>query len=68
MHQIKRDASEKKRDLRAQPSTSLRNTDVQSPSEDLQQENSSDPQRLQSGPDIVKPSMGSQVAGQTSRQ
>lgn len=68
MHQIKHDASDEKRDLRDQPSTSLRNTDVQNPLENLQQENSSDPQYLRSGPDIVKPGMGNQVAGQTSRQ
>jgi len=64
MHQIKQDASDKKRDLRDQPSTSLRNTDVQSPLENPQQENSSDPQHLRSGRDIVKPGMGSQTSRQ----
>ena len=64
MQQIKLDASDKKRDLRDQPSTSLRNTDVQDPLENLQQENSGDPQHLRPGPDIVKPGMGSQTSRQ----
>lgn len=55
-------------DLRDQPPTSLRDTNVQSPSEDPQRENSSDPQRPRSGPDIVKPGVGGQATGQTSRQ
>jgi hypothetical protein len=54
--------------LRDQPPTSLRDTDVKSPVEDPQRENSSDPQRVRSGPDIVKPGVGSQATGQTSRQ
>jgi hypothetical protein len=68
MHQTKHDASDKNRDLRDQPSTSLKDTNVQSPVEDPQRENSSDPQRVRSGPDIVKPGVGSQATGQTSRQ
>jgi hypothetical protein len=68
MHQTRQDASDKKRDLRDQPSTSLRDTDIQSPLEDPQRENSSDPQRVRSGPDIVKPGVGSQATGQTTHQ
>ena len=64
MQQIRLDASDKKRDLRDQPSTSLRNTDVHSPLQNLQQENSSDPQHLRFGPDIVKPGMGSPTSRQ----
>jgi hypothetical protein len=68
MHDRKTETSAKKPDLRDQPSTSLKDTNVQSPVQDPQRENSSDPQRIRSGPDIVKPGVGSQATGQTSRQ
>ena len=68
MHDAKKGASIKKPDLRDKPATSLRDTDVQSSVQDPQRENSSDPQRVRSGPDIVKPGVGSQATGQTSRQ
>lgn len=68
MHERKSETSTRRPDLRDQPSTSLKDTDVQSPVQDPQRENSSDPQRIRSGPDIVKPGVGSQATGQTSRQ
>jgi hypothetical protein len=68
MHEKSHDSANKKRDLRDQPPTSLRNTNVQSPIQDPQSENSSDPRKVRSGPDIVKPGVGGQATGQTSRQ
>jgi hypothetical protein len=64
MHQTDHHTFNKKRHLRDQPSTSLRDTNTKSPLENPQRENSSD----QRGPDIVKPGVGSQVPGQTSHQ
>lgn len=60
MNDRKDDTSAKKPDLRDQPSTSLKNTSVQSPMRD--------PERLRSGLDVAKPSIGGQATGQTSRQ
>ena len=68
MHEKNDNTSSKKPDLRDKPATSLRDTNVQSPVQDPQHENSSDPQRVRSGPDIVKPGVGSQATGQTTRQ
>jgi hypothetical protein len=68
MHETGHDASKKKKDLRDLPATSLRDTNVQSPVQDPQGENSSDQRRPRSGPDIVKPGVGGQATGQTSRQ
>jgi len=68
MHDKKTETSTGKPDLRDQPATSLKDSNVQSPVQDPQRENSSDPQRVRSGPDIVKPGVGSQATGQTSRQ
>ncbi len=65
MHQ---ESHDKKPDLRDMPATSLRDTDVQSPLQDPQNDNSSDPGKVRSGPDIVKPGLGSQATGQTTRQ
>jgi hypothetical protein len=67
MHDHKHDSS-RKPDLRDNPPTSLKNTNVQSTVQDPQSENSSDPRRPRSGPDIVKPGVGSQATGQTTRQ
>lgn len=67
MQETKRGSSSE-RDLRDAPATSLKNTHVQSPVQDPQRENSSDPQRPRSGPDIVKPGVGGQAAGQTTRR
>jgi hypothetical protein len=67
MHDDKHDSS-KKPDLRDNLPTSLRDTNVQSTLQDPQGENSSDPQRPRSGPDIVKPGFGGQATGQTTRQ
>ncbi|HSC17336.1 MAG TPA: hypothetical protein VLC74_00330 [Rhizomicrobium sp.] len=63
MHKTKDGSS--KPDLRDTPPTSL---NTQSPVQDPQRENSSDPQRVRSGPDIVKPGVGGQATGQTTRQ
>jgi acylglycerol lipase len=68
MHETKHDTSGKKPDLRDKPAASLRDTNVESPAQDPQHENSSDPRRPRSGPDIVKPGVGGQATGQTSRQ
>ena len=68
MHKTKTHSSNRKPDLRDSPSTSLKDTNVQSPVQDPQHENSSDPRRVRSGPDIVKPGVGSRATGQTSRQ
>lgn len=68
MHEKKTETSTTKPDLRDRPATSLKDSNVQSPVQDPQRENSSDPQRVRSGPDIVKPGVGSQATGQTSRQ
>ena len=66
MHKTGHDFSNKKRDLRDQPSTSLRDTDVESALQNPEEENSGDLGR-RSGPDIVKPGPGGQQApGQTS--
>jgi hypothetical protein len=46
MHDRKTETSAKKPDLRDQPATSLRDSNVQSPVQDPQKENSSDPQRV----------------------
>jgi hypothetical protein len=67
MHDDKHDSS-KKPDLRDNPPTSLRDTNLQSTAEDPQRDNSSDPRRPRSEPDIVKPGVGSQATGQTTRQ
>jgi hypothetical protein len=66
MHKTKDGSS--KPDLRDTPPTSLKHTNTQSPVQDPQRENSSDPQRVRSGPDIVKPGVGGQATGQTTRQ
>jgi hypothetical protein len=58
----------KKHDLRHSPATSLKNTDVKSPVQDPQRNKEEDPRDRSSGPDIVKPGVGSQATGQTSRQ
>lgn len=63
MHQ----SSSKKPDLRDKPSTSLRDTEVESPLQDAADENP-DAQRVRSGPDIVKPGGASRTPGQTSHQ
>ena len=68
MHNKDDNTSGKKPDLRDQPATSLKDTNRQSPVQDPQSENSSDPRKVRSGPDIVKPGVGSQATGQTSRQ
>jgi hypothetical protein len=68
MHETKHGSSSPQHDLRDTPSTTLKDTEVQSPVQDPQRENSSDPQRVRSGPDIVKPGVGSQATGQTTRQ
>ena len=68
MHETNDNASSKKPDLRDKPATSLKDTDVQSPVQDPQRDNSSDPRRPRSGPDIVRPGVGSQATGQTTRQ
>jgi hypothetical protein len=68
MHETKDGSSPRKPDLRDAPSTSLTDNNVQSPVQDPQRENSSDPQRSRSGPDIVKPGVGGQATGQTTRQ
>ena len=68
MDQQSHDKTSKKPDLRDEPSTSLRDTNVQSPVQDPQHENSSDPRRPRSGPEIVKPGVGGQATGQTTRQ
>lgn len=49
-----------KPDLRKAPPTSLRNTDRESPTQD--------PARDESGPHTVKPGVGAQAPGQTTRQ
>ena len=68
MRETNDNKSGKKPDLRNKPPNSLRDTDEQSPVQDPQRQNSSDPQRVRSGPDIVKPGVGSQATGQTTRQ
>ena len=69
MHKPGHDSSEKKRDLRDQPSTSLRDTNVESALQDPEEEKSGDLRRPRSGPDIVKPGPGGQQApGQTSHE
>jgi hypothetical protein len=68
MHDRKTETSAKKPDLRDQPSTALKDTDVHSPVQEPQGKNFSDPQRTRSGPDIVKPGLGGQATGQTTRQ
>ena len=68
MHETKDHSAHKKPDLRDQPPTSLKDASVQSPAQDPQRNNSSDPRRARSGPDIVKPGVGGQATGQTSRQ
>lgn len=50
----------KKPDLRKGPPTSLRNTDRESPTQDSAREDS--------GPQTVKPGVGAQARGQTTRQ
>ena len=68
MHETKEASSPRKPDLRDTPPTSLSDNDIQSPVQDPQRETSNDPQRPRSGPDIVKPGVGGQATGQTSRQ
>jgi hypothetical protein len=67
MQDDKHDTS-KKHDLRDSPPTSLKDTDVRSPVQNPQRNPAEDPQDRASGPDIVKPGVGSQATGQTSRQ
>ncbi len=50
----------KKPDLRNAPPTSLRNTERESPTQD--------PPRVESGPHTVKPGVGAQARGQTTRE
>jgi hypothetical protein len=54
-------SSEKKHDLRDKPSASLRDTNTESPTQEPDRANSG-------GPDIVKPGVGAQAPGQTTRQ
>jgi hypothetical protein len=61
-------SSNKKHDLRDQPSTSLRDSNLQSAVQDPQRNKSEDPRDRNSGPDIVKPGVGGQATGQTTRQ
>ncbi len=61
------DSSEKKRDLRDQPSTSLRDTDVESVLQNPEEQNSAGLGGPK--PDIVKPGPGGQQApGQTTHE
>lgn len=60
MGDLRKDTENKKADLRDQPATSLRDTNQEAP---LQQ-----PQRTDSGPHTVKPGVGAQAEGQTTRQ
>jgi hypothetical protein len=54
-------SEKKKRDLRDRPATSLRDTDTESPTEN--------PARAgDGGPHTVKPGVGAQAPGQTTRQ
>ncbi len=57
-----------KHDLRDSPATNLTDTNVQSPVQDPQRNAAEDPRDRSSGPDIVKPGVGSQATGQASRQ
>lgn len=66
MHKTKDGPS--KPDLRDTSPTSLKHTNTESPVQDPQSENSSDSRRARSGPDIVKPGVGGQATGQTTRQ
>ena len=51
----------KKHDLRDKPSTSLRDTDIESPTQE--------PERVGGGgPQTVKPGVGAQATGQTTRE
>jgi hypothetical protein len=50
----------KKHDLRDAPPTSLRDTERDAPTQD--------PQRTDRGPHTVKPGVGAQAPGQTTRQ
>lgn len=63
-----KDQTSSKHDLRDSPPTSLKDTDVQSPVQDPQRNTPEDPRNRNSGSDIVKPGVGSQATGQTSRQ
>jgi hypothetical protein len=63
-----KDETSKKYDLRDNPPTSLKNTDIRSPVQDPQRNRDEDPRDRSSEPDIVKPGVGSQATGQTSRQ
>ncbi|HEY1963086.1 MAG TPA: hypothetical protein VGG69_11755 [Rhizomicrobium sp.] len=57
----KTSAEKNKRDLRDAPATSLRDTDTESPIEN--------PERAEGGgPHTVKPGVGAQAPGQTTRQ
>jgi hypothetical protein len=66
MHETK--AGAPKHDLRDSPPTGLNDSDVKSPVQNPQGDGPSDVQRTRSTPDIVKPGVGGQATGQTSRQ